>query len=372
MHQRGGLGKVPLPSPFPTPEPKTLQPPDAPAEPAFATANPVLAEVTRGNLVESRHRGAFAVADLEGKVLLHAGDIERPVYPRSAIKPLQALALVESGAADAFGCTPAEISLACASHDGEPLHSEAVKAWLARVGLAPGDLECGSHLPYDEAAAHALIRAERAPGPEHNNCSGKHSGFLCVARQLGVDHHGYVEFGHPVQQTLLGILESMSGLDLRGAPRGIDGCGIPQYGLPLGNLALSMARFADPADQPERRRRACERIRAAIVAEPAMIAGERRFCTRMIRATGGRAIVKTGAEGVFCAAIPELGLGVALKIDDGATRASEVVMGRLLRRLGILDAGLAESLQPILRPTVRNRAGLAVGEIRALDAPFEQ
>lgn len=335
-----------------------------------ASADPVLVEVTRGELVESRHRGAFAVSDSEGHILLHGGDLERPVYPRSAIKPLQALALVESGAADAFGCSPAEISLACASHDGEPLHAEAVKAWLARIGLSPADLECGSHLPYHGGAAHALVRAERAPGPEHNNCSGKHSGFLSVALQLGVEPKGYIEFGHPVQQSLLGILESMSGLDLRTAPRGIDGCGIPQYALPLGNLALSMARFADPADQPERRQQACARVRAAIAAEPAMIAGERRFCTKVIRATGGRALVKTGAEGVYCAAIPELGLGVALKIEDGAGRAAEVAMGALLQRLGILDEGVAETLRPILRPTLHNRVGRAVGEIRPVGEVF--
>lgn len=338
-----------------------------PPPPPTAAANPVLVEVTRGNLVESRHSGAFAICDAEGRVLHRAGDIERPVYPRSAIKPLQALALVETGAADAFGCSPAEIALACASHDGEPLHSEAVVAWLARLGLSPADLECGCHLPYNEAAAHALVRAGRAPGPEHNNCSGKHAGFLCVARQLGVPHAGYIDFGHPVQQSLLGILESLSGLDLRGAPRGIDGCGIPQYGMPLGNFALAMARFADPAGQPERRRAACERVRAAMAAEPAMVAGERRFCTRMIRATGGRALIKTGAEGVYAAAIPELGLGVAVKVDDGAGRAAEVVTGALLRRLGVIDEAQAESLRPLLRPTLHNRAGRAVGEIRPVE-----
>ncbi|MEX2631427.1 MAG: asparaginase [Tistlia sp.] len=330
-------------------------------------ASPVLVEVTRGTLVESRHRGAFAVCDAEGRILHQAGDPERLVYPRSAIKPLQALALVESGAADAFGCTPAELALACASHDGEPLHSEAVTAWLGRLGLSPADLECGSHLPYNEAAAHALIRAGKAPGPEHNNCSGKHAGFLCVARQLGAPLEGYIDFGHPVQQTLLGILEQMGGLDLREAPRGIDGCGIPQYAMPLGNLALAMARLADPAGQPERRQAACLRIRAAMAAEPAMVAGERRFCTRIIRSTNGRALVKTGAEGVYGAALPERGLGIALKIEDGAGRAAEVVMGRLLRRLGLISEAEAEALQPILRPSIRNRVGRIVGEIRAAE-----
>lgn len=348
---------------------QTIEQSDSQSQPQSAE-NPVLVEVTRGEMVESRHRGAFAVVDVEGNVVHSAGDLAREVYPRSAIKPLQALALVESGAADAFGVDDRELALACASHQGEAAHVDTARAWLARLGYGDDDLECGAHLPYSEPCAHSLIREGLPPQALHNNCSGKHAGFLTVARQLGVSPQGYIKFEHPVQQTVLGILEMMAGLDLRGAPRGIDGCGIPQYALPLGNVALSMARFANPADQPERRRNACARVRKAMAAEPMMVAGTHRFCTDVIVATGGRALVKTGAEGVFCAALPELGLGVALKIDDGATRASQVATGELLRRLDVIDAQTAETLAHQLNPELRNRAGTLVGEVRAADGPF--
>ena len=337
---------------------------------AARDSNPVLVEVTRGEMVESCHRGAFAVADVEGRIVLSAGDFERDVYPRSAIKPLQALALVESGAADAFDVDQKELAVACASHQGEPQHVEVVRAWLSRIGYSNADLECGAHLPYGEESAHALIRANQPAETVHNNCSGKHTGFLAVARQLGVAPKGYIKFEHPVQQTILGILEMMSGLDLRGAPRGIDGCGIPQYAMPLGKLALAMARFADPVDQPERRQAACAKVRAAMAAEPMMVAGTGRFCTQVISATGGRVLVKTGAEGVFCAALPELGLGLALKIDDGATRASQVATGAILRRLGVLDDDVAQGLSHLLTPELHNRAGTLVGEVRAAEPAF--
>jgi L-asparaginase II len=259
---------------------------------------PLVVEVTRGNSVESRHLVSAAVVDTEGRVVLRAGDANRPVYPRSAIKPLQALALVESGAVEAFDVSPAEIALASASHWGEAVHVAAVAGWLERIGCAAEDLECGAHLPYDPAAMAALLRAGEQPSALHNNCSGKHSGFLTLARHKGWPTAGYIGLTHPVQQRVLGILETMTGLDLSGAPRGIDGCGIPTIAMPLGNLALAMARLADPDDQPERRQAACAQVRAAMVAEPVMIGGTESPCTWIISATGGRALVKTGAEGV--------------------------------------------------------------------------
>ncbi len=338
------------------------------AERTAEAAAPVLVEATRGPLVESRHRGAFAVVDPDGKVVLSGGDILRPVYPRSAIKALQAIPLVESGAADAFGLGDAEIALACASHQGEARHVETVLAWLDRIGCTPADLECGSHEPYAPEAQAELLRIGAGPTPAHNNCSGKHAGFLTLARHLGVPTAGYIRHEHPVQQRVLGLLEVMTGLDLGDAPRGIDGCGIPVIAVPLGNLALAMARLADPADQPEARQAACARIRAAIAAEPFMIAGSGRFCTRVIEATSGAALVKTGAEGVFCAALPTHGLGVALKIEDGAGRAAEVAMGRLLVRLGLVDETAAERLG--LEPPLHNRAGLEVGRLRAVAEHF--
>jgi L-asparaginase II len=339
------------------------KPEPAPGAPAPTTAgpdaNPVLVEARRGAMVESRHRGAFAVVDAEGRVVAGAGDIERPIYARSAIKPLQAIPVVESGAAAAFGLGDGEIALACASHGGEPRHVETVTAWLTRIGCTAADLECGAHLPYHPPAQAELLGVRAAPTAAHNNCSGKHAGFLTLARHLDLPTQGYIRYQHGVQQRVLGTLESMTGLDLGAAPRGIDGCGIPVIAVPLGNLALAMARLADPADQPEPRQAACARIRAAMAAEPFMIAGTSRFCTRVIAETGGRALVKTGAEGVFCGALTGDGLGIALKIDDGAGRAAEVVMAGLLARFGLLD-----SAHELCLPSLRNHAGTVVGELR--------
>ena len=336
-----------------------------------AAANPVTVEVTRGPMVESRHRAAFAVADGGGRVVLQAGDIERPVYPRSAIKPLQALALLESGAAEAFGLGHAEIALACASHNAEPRHVETVLAWLRRIGCTPDDLECGPQPPAREDDLAALIRAGEEATAAHNNCSGKHAGFLSVARHLGQPTKGYIDYAHPVQQRILGILESMSGLDLSDAPRGIDGCGIPVIGLPLGNLAMAIARLGQPDDQPDARRAACARICDAMAAEPFMVAGSQRFCTRVMQVTGRKALIKTGAEGVYCGTLPALGLGIALKVDDGAGRAANVLMGRLLQRLEVLGPDETAALSDVLTPPVANRANREVGGLRAADlGPF--
>ncbi len=327
---------------------------------AAGAANPVLVEATRGDMVESRHRAAFAVADPQGRVVAGTGDIERPVYARSAIKPLQAIPMVESGAAEAFGLSDAEIALACASHHGEPRHVETVTAWLARIGCSIEDLECGAHPPYHAASQRALMAAGEEPGAAHNNCSGKHAGFLTLARHLNAPTAGYIRIEHAVQQRVLGLLEVMTGLDLGAAPRGLDGCGIPVIGISLGNLALAMARLADPQDQPEARQAACARIRGAIAAEPFMVSGTGGFATRVMTKTGARALIKGGAEGFYCGALPELGLGIALKVDDGAGRAAEMVMAALLARFGIDEAEREARAQPL-----RNRAGTEVGELRA-------
>ena len=328
------------------------------------TSGPVAVEVMRGGAVESRHRAAVAVVDSDGRVVLSAGDIERAIFPRSAIKPVQALALVETGAAEEFGLGDAEIALACASHGGDSRHVAVVRDWLARLGFGAADLECGAHYPTDAAAHRALAARREAPSPLHNNCSGKHAGFLSVARHLGQDTRGYVEFTHPVQQRVIGILEQMSGLDLADAARGLDGCSIPALALPLGNIALAMARLADPSDQPIRRQKAARRILAAMAAEPHLIAGDGQFATRVIARTKTRALVKPGAEGVYCAIFPELGLGAAIKIADGAARAAEVVMGYVLERLAVIDAADRDALSDLLRPTLYNWARRPVGEIR--------
>ena len=329
--------------------------------------SPLLVEVTRGAMVESRHRASFAVCDSDGKVVLSAGDVERPIYARSALKPLQAIPLVETGAADRWGLGATEIALACASHSGEARHVETVAAWLAQIGLSEADLECGPHLPYDGPACEALLRSGGQPSQLHNNCSGKHSGFLSTAVHCGHPTAGYIAFEHPVQQRILGVVETMCGLDLSDAPRGIDGCGIPVIGIPLGNLALGMARLVDAHDQPEARQAAAGRIVAAMVAEPFMVAGTGCVTTLVMEATKGKAVVKIGAEGVYCGALPELGLGLALKVEDGASRAAEFLVVQLLERLGVLDDGARADLQSALRPKLINRAGREVGRLQKPD-----
>ncbi|MBX6366599.1 MAG: asparaginase [Rhodospirillales bacterium] len=324
--------------------------------------NPVLVEILRGNTVESRHRGAIAVSDATGKLVDAVGDVERPVFPRSAVKPIQALPLVESGAAERFRLGPKEIALACASHHGEKAHTTAVAAWLERIGLSERDLECGAHLPYDTATAHALLRAGGSPCPLHSNCSGKHSGFLTTAVHKGERTRGYIDYEHPVQRRVTDALSEMCGIDAPRAPWGIDGCGIPTIALPLRAIARGMARMADTTGLPPERVEAARRIREAMAAEPLMVDGTGGFATEVMKAVGRDVLVKPGAEGIFCAILPKRGLGVALKIDDGAGRASEVAMASVLERLGINMSGL----EHYLRPVVRNVAGREVGMIRGV------
>lgn len=322
--------------------------------------NPVLVEVLRGNTVESRHRGAIAVSDAAGKLVLAAGDVERPSFARSAVKPIQALPLLATGAADRFRLGPKEIALACASHHGEKAHTEVVGAWLARIGLSDRDLECGAHLPYDTPTAHALLRAGKAPCPLHSNCSGKHSGFLTTAAHMGEQTRGYIGYEHSVQRRVTNALSEMCLVDARSAPWGTDGCGIPTIALPLAAIARGMARMADTSALPPERAEAARRIGEAMATEPLMVDGTGGFATEVMKAIGREVRVKPGAEGFFCAMLPRLGLGVALKIDDGAGRASEVAMAAVLERLGINMSGLERYARPVLK----NVAGREVGMIR--------
>ena len=330
-----------------------------------SSSNPVLIEAVRGDAVESVHRGSFAVVDAHGRVVMAVGDTETPVFPRSGIKPIQALALIETGAAKAFGLGHANVALACSSHNGEQTHTEIVENWLQRIGCTADDLVCGPSLPWTDEAKVKLSRSGEEPSTLHDNCSGKHTGFLTIAKHLGHPTLGYNRMDHPVQQRVIGIVEQMVGMDLFDAPKGMDGCGIPTLAVPLGNLALAMARLGDPHDQPEDRQNACARIRTAMANEPYLIAGKNRFCTRVIDTLGQAALVKTGAEGVYCATLAELGLGIAIKIDDGARRAAEAVMMRLLMKLEVLTDRAIGRLLNLLEPPIFSRSGEMIGLLRA-------
>ncbi|MCE3250330.1 MAG: asparaginase [Geminicoccaceae bacterium] len=322
---------------------------------------PVGVLVLRGGRVESRHRVSCAVADAGGALRHAAGASERPVFPRSAVKPLQALVLLESGAAQHFGVSQAELALACASHGGEPLHVELVRSWLARLGLDPSALECGAHPPTHGPSAERLVAAGRAPAPAHNNCSGKHAGMLTVARHLGAPLTGYVAADHPVQRRVAATLVEMAGIE--GLPEpATDGCGIPTYPMTLAQLATAMARLADPQALSPGRGAACREICDAMSAHPQLVAGSGRPCTAIMTAAP-EVIVKTGAEGVYAAALPGHGLGLALKVEDGAGRAAPVALIALLEALGAVPAPARAKLVEVARPVLRNHAREVVGRI---------
>jgi L-asparaginase II len=329
--------------------------------------DPILVEVTRGALVESRHRVGVVVSEPNGRVVFSLGDAGSEIFPRSAVKAIQTLPLVESGAADEFGFGPSELALAQASHHGEPEHAALAKAMLDRAGLGERDLECGVHAPLYKLAAEALVATGEAPSQLHNNCSGKHAGFLAASRAMGVQARGYVEAAHPVQQAVREAMQSLTGAAHDPAHCAIDGCSIPTYRVPLAALALGFARFGSGVGLSAGRAAAARRIYEAASASPFHVAGTDGFCTEALRLLAGRALVKTGAEGVFCAAVPSRGFGIALKAADGSTRAAEAVMAALLARL---FPDLEEPMMRWSRAPVRTRRDRIVGTVRAIPEAF--
>jgi L-asparaginase II len=325
--------------------------------------NPILVEVLRGTLVESRHRGAVAVADADGGAVLAMGDVTTPIFPRSAVKALQALPLVESGAADMYGFGDEELALACASHSGEAGHVAGVTRMLAKAGLDAAALRCGAHWPMAQSAVAALARTGE-PSALHNNCSGKHSGFLCVACAKGIDHTDYWRPQHPVQREVRAVLENLTGAALSDDRCAIDGCSVPTWAIPLQNLAHAFAKFATGQGLGPERGRAAARLRAACTQKAWHVAGTGRFCTEIMQLFGARVFVKTGAEGVYCGALPEEGLGIAIKCDDGAGRAAQAIMAAIIARFLPLGDAERAALQPFVRPTLRNWNGFEIGTLR--------
>jgi L-asparaginase II len=335
--------------------------------------NPVLVEALRGDARESMHRGAVAVVDADGSVVASLGDIGRPIFPRSAVKVLQALPLVESGAAEHLGLVDEELAIACASHGGEPPHTAVVERLLGKLGLDVSALECGTQWPSSERAARALAASGRVASALTNNCSGKHSGFLCLACRMhgGADlrrfARGYVAADHPVMRTVTSALQAATGFDLARAPRGTDGCSIPTFAIPLENLARAFARVGTGAGLSPGHAAAAKRLRAAVARHPFMVAGSGRFDTRVMERLGERVFCKVGAEGVFCAALPAQGLGVAIKIDDGNNaRAAEVAMAAVIEAYVRLDDAEATFMRALSDVTLRNWNGIEVGALRAL------
>jgi L-asparaginase II len=343
----------------------------------MSIAHPDLVHALRGNSLESLHRGALAIVDAGGAVMRAIGDIDRPVFPRSACKVLQALPLVASGAAEALGLGDEALAMACASHNGEPGHAARALHTLALAGLGPEALECGTHWPRDEPVLRALAQSGKPATALHNNCSGKHAGFLCLgcllAGQAGRDPvefvRGYVGAEHPVMREVSAALAAATGADLANLPVGIDGCSIPAHALPLRQLALGFARVATGAGLSDGHARAAQRLRQAVARAPWFVAGTGRFDTRVMERLGERVFCKVGAEGVYCAALPEQGLGVAIKIDDGNNaRAAEVVMAAVIEALVRLDDGERAFVRELSDHPLHNWAGTEVGRLQASPA----
>ena len=324
-----------------------------------------MAEIWRGDFLESVHLGHAVVCDRNGAVVEAWGNPDQVILPRSSCKMVQALPLVESGAADAVGLSDEHLALACASHNGAPIHTDRVQRWLADLGLSDDDLRCGPQMPTDHSDRDALIKSDQSPCQYHNNCSGKHSGFLTLNKHLGGGAE-YIDPDHPVQLAARDAFEDCTGMDSPGF--GIDGCSAPNFGTTVHGLARAMAFFAS-AGEDTVRQRAAKRLVGAMTKHPELVAGEGRACTEMMRAMGGKVAIKTGAEAVFIAILPEQQLGVALKIADGTTRGAECAIASILVKLGALEADHPATLQR-RNAEIRNRRDLVTGYVRPADGAF--
>ena len=319
-----------------------------------------LAEVWRGPFLESVHSGHAVICDETGQIVQAWGDPNAVVLPRSSSKMLQALPLLESGAARAYGLGAEQLALACASHNGAAIHTSRVQAWLQHIGCTDDDFRCGAQDPTDLPARDALIRAGEKPCQMHNNCSGKHSGFLTLNKHLGGNPE-YVAPDHPVQLACKAAFEEVTAQASPGY--GIDGCSAPNFATTLHGIARAMAFFAAARPGQGARADAAAQLRDAMATYPELVAGEGRACTELMRAMGGRVALKTGAEAFFIAIIPQLKMGVALKVVDGGTRGAECAIAAILVKLGVLEANHPATLKRMNAP-IRNWNGLETGMIR--------
>jgi len=340
---------------------------DAQDTPEFPD-QPVLARVWRGDHVESQHRGAWVVTDTSGQVLEGAGEVDWPFFARSSIKSLQALPLIETGAAERWGYTPSELALTLSSHNAELQHTRAAQGILERLELDVDALQCGAQTPDDPEARRALLCAHQDPCAIHNNCSGKHVGFLALARHLDQDPAHYLDPTSEVQQLVRRAVLDLTGLDESQLTMAIDGCNAPTFRMPLRSLATAFARVSNPDGLEPERRDACLGMLSAVAAHPAMIAGEhKRLCTALVRASDGRLFPKIGAEGVYAVGHRGADRALGVKIDDGGLRGLHAVVLSQLERLGWLDSQALSSLDPFRGRVLQNRMGRDVGHIEVLE-----
>ncbi|MGE5676362.1 MAG: asparaginase [Mycobacterium leprae] len=339
----------------------------------------IVVEQTRGPLVENIYRGDAAVVDANGRLLMHVGDAGKTTFWRSSAKPIQAMPVILSGAATAFGFETRHLAMFCASHNGEPIHTTTVLDAMRLAGVSPDLLQCGPQIPYDAETAAAMATAGEAPAPIHNNCSGKHSGMLAMGKHLGLPLNDYMNPRSDLQRLILANVADVVGLPEAEIAIGIDGCGVPVFGMPIFNMAYAYARLSEPERMPEGKAGAARQLRDAMMAHPYNVAGRNRICTKLMSLPGDRFVAKSGAEGVYCigllpktvAASPVLramgvtgGIGIAVKAEDGHKDVRHLMLVEILRQLGVLTDSDLEALAPYRSIPVRNWAGTLVGEMR--------
>ncbi|PCI03392.1 MAG: asparaginase [Hyphomicrobiales bacterium] len=321
-------------------------------------------EVSRGNLVESIHSADMAICDAQGNLIAAFGEVEKAVFPRSAIKSFQALPRVEAGVDEQYGFADHHTALSCSSHNGEAIHVDGASEILAKAGLDVSDLECGVHFPELEADRAKLHIAGKKPSALHNNCSGKHSGMLAFAKSQGFDTQNYVSRDHPIQKEIAANLTDLMGVPHSESICGIDGCSLPTYAVPLANIAKAAAKFGSGEGMGKERASATQKIIHACCDHPMMVAGTDRGCTRIMAALGRKCFVKGGAEGLYMAIIPELGVGIAIKANDGARRASEVLIAQLIASVLSMNDEERAKIERIANPELKNWNKILVGGIQ--------
>lgn len=329
----------------------------------------ILAETTRGGLTESRHAGVVAVVDGDGRLVAGAGDVDHVVYFRSSAKPFQAVPVIESGAADAFGFTHAELALCCASHNAEPRHQQQVAVMLEKIGLRPDALRCGAPLPSDQDEAARVVAGLVPRSQLQCDCSGKHAGVLATCVHLSEPLTTYLNPDHPAQRRILKVMAAVLRTSPGAIPLGVDGCGLPAFAAPVRAFAGAFAALSSPeavsVDAGREHASALNRLRGAMAAHPENVAGAGELVSDLMQLSEGRVVAKSGAEGLICLALPEKGLGVAIRVLDGSFRSHAVIVAAVLQQLDALDSSTIAALLNRHPPILHNHVGRAVGDLRA-------
>lgn len=325
----------------------------------------ILVEVVRGEIVESIHRGNIVVVNSAGDILHHCGEPDYYTYIRSASKPIQAIAMLEIGVAERFGLDLAEIAILMSSHSGEKIHIDTLNSIIRKIGVDERILQCGTHEPLGTEAAKELAAKGQAPTSLHCNCSGKHLGQIAATKIKGMPLEAYYRPNAGIQPEIMDILMQFSGAGEAQMRSGTDGCGLPVYGMSIGNMAMAYANLCSEGFQGGRYQKSQNYVISAMTVHPEMIGGKGRFDTELMRHFGDRLVGKFGDEGVYCVGLIGKGIGIALKIEDGHTRAVAPAVLETLKQLGIIQVEELAPLRDFWNPPVKNNRGEVIGEIRA-------